>query len=62
MTPLDYVERRKKEIRKELPQRFVLTLSDQQLVTKLASFVARWAKCNISTYFFSIISVLAWFL
>ncbi len=59
--PFDPVEKRRKEIRKESLQRFVLTLSDQQLVTGLAICVAGWAKCDISTYSFSIVSALAWF-
>lgn len=43
-------------------QRFMLALSDQQLVTGLAVMIAGYSKrCSMSTYHFNIVSSLAWF-
>jgi hypothetical protein len=50
------VERRKKAV-----EEFILTLSDQQLVTGLAILIAGFVKCDISVYSFENVSAIAWF-
>ena len=40
---------------------FILTLSDQQLVTGLAILIAGYVKCDISVYSFRNVSAIAWF-
>ena len=48
--------------RSEALRAFILTLSDQQLVTGLAILIAGFSKyCSISTYHFNIAASLAWF-
>ena len=43
-------------------ERFVLALSDQQIVTGLAIFITGYsARCTISTYHFFIVTALGWF-
>ena len=47
---------------RETLQRFMLALSDQQLVTGLAIMIAGYARrCSMSIYHFNIVSSLAWF-
>ena len=54
--------RRASRIEFKALQRFVLTLSDQQLVTGLAIFsIGYYRHCTISTYHFFIIVALGWF-
>ncbi|MCJ1377243.1 hypothetical protein MMC17_000335 [Xylographa soralifera] len=51
-----------KEVRSEALSRFILTFSDQQLVTGLAVLIASFAKqCTITGYNFQITTALAWF-
>lgn len=51
-----------KEQRRERVERFVLALSDQQLVTGLAIMIAGHARrYSMSVYHFNIVSSLAWF-
>lgn len=51
-----------KAVRKETLTRFVLALSDQQLVTGLAILItAYYRRCTISGYHFSLVAALAWF-
>jgi hypothetical protein len=52
---------RKIKQRKDAVEKFILTLSDQQLVTGLAILIAGFVKCDISVYSFENISALAWF-
>ncbi|KAI9747566.1 MAG: hypothetical protein M1815_004086 [Lichina confinis] len=59
--PSDAAARQRKKNREQALQTFVLTLSDQQLVTGLAITLAGWVKCDISTYSFNIVAALAWF-
>ena len=41
---------------------FILALSDQQLVTGLATLITAFAqRCNISVYYFNLVVALAWF-
>ena len=48
--------------RKDGLERFLLTLSDQQLVTGLAILIAGYSKmCSLSIYHFNIVGSLAWF-
>lgn len=48
--------------RSEALRAFILTLSDQQLVTGLAIIIAGFSKyCSISMYHFNIVASLAWF-
>ena len=50
------------EIRNEALLRFILTFSDQQLVTGLAVLIASFAKqCTITGFNFQIATALAWF-
>ncbi|KAF1999214.1 hypothetical protein P154DRAFT_577151 [Amniculicola lignicola CBS 123094] len=42
-------------------EKFVLSLSDQQLVTGLAILIAGFQKCDISSYSQSTVAALAWF-
>ncbi|KAI9877796.1 MAG: hypothetical protein M1830_002767 [Pleopsidium flavum] len=58
----DPLTRKAKRIRSEALIRFVLTLSDQQLVTGLAVLIAAFAKhCTITGGDFLIATALAWF-
>lgn len=58
----DPLTQKVKRIRSEALVRFVLTLSDQQLVTGLAVLIAAFAKhCTISGDNFQIATALAWF-
>ena len=51
-----------KKRRSEALEKFILTLSDQQLVTGLAILIAGYTRpCTISQYHFNIIAALAWF-
>ena len=48
--------------RRDALRAFILSLSDQQLVTGLAVMIAGFSKyCSISTYHFNIVASLAWF-
>lgn len=48
--------------RSESLQRFILALSDQQLITGLAVLIAGfWNRCTMPLYYFSIIASVAWF-
>jgi hypothetical protein len=47
--------------RKEAVEEFIVTLSDQQLVTGLAILIAGFVKCDISVYSFENVSAIAWF-
>ncbi|KAI9880073.1 MAG: hypothetical protein M1830_005605 [Pleopsidium flavum] len=48
--------------RQDALRRFVLALSDQQLVTGLAMLIAGYTKrCSMSLYHFNIVTALAWF-
>ncbi|OCK73709.1 hypothetical protein K432DRAFT_312208 [Lepidopterella palustris CBS 459.81] len=49
------------EKRKESFRSFILSLSDQQLVTGLAILVTGFSKCDISIYSFNVVSAIAWF-
>ena len=43
-------------------ERFLLTLSDQQLITGLAVLIAGYSKtCSMSIYYFNVVGSLAWF-
>ena len=56
-SPGDVRERRSKALEK-----FILTLSDQQLVTGLAVLIAGYVSpCSMSFYYFNIIAALGWF-
>ena len=49
------------EIRREALQKFILGLSDQQLVTGLAILITGYSeRCSITAYHFTIVSALAW--
>jgi hypothetical protein len=50
-----------KHMREEVLERFILALSDQQLVTGLAVLIAAFLKCDISVYSFGIVTSVAWF-
>lgn len=55
----DRISRKKRE---EILTRFILTLSDQQLVTGLAILIGAIAnRCTISVYEFNMVVALAWF-
>lgn len=55
-------EAKARKHRSEALRAFILTLSDQQLVTGLAILIAGFsAYCSISTYHFNIVASLAWF-
>ena len=61
---LDTAEERKRDRarRSKGLERFILALSDQQLVTGLAVLIAGYTnRCSISIYHFRIISTLGWF-
>jgi hypothetical protein len=47
--------------RKDAFEKFILALSDQQLVTGLAILIVGFVKCDISVYSFENVSALAWF-
>lgn len=48
-------------MREEALERFVLALSDQQLVTGLAVLISGFVKCDISLYSFRMVASVAWF-
>ena len=55
-------ERANREKRGDALQRFLLTLSDQQLVTGIAVLIAGYSKiCSMPIYHFNIVASLAWF-
>lgn len=57
----DEVRLKTKHKREEALERFVLTLSDQQLVTGLSVLIAAFVKCDISVYSFGIVTAVGWF-
>jgi len=51
----------KNEKLEEALEKFILTLSDQQLVTGLALLITGFQKCDISVYSFTVVTGLTWF-
>ncbi|KAF2087990.1 hypothetical protein K490DRAFT_56555 [Saccharata proteae CBS 121410] len=59
---IDVIAQEQRALRTDAITRFVLALSDQQLVTGLAILIAALVKrCSITTYSFTIAFALAWF-
>jgi hypothetical protein len=61
-TKLDKVKAKKDNPKsRKAFETFILTLSDQQLVTGLAILIAGFLKCDISIYLFNNVWAFAWF-
>lgn len=57
----DLEKNEKNEKLEEALEKFILALSDQQLVTGLALLITGFQKCDISVYSFTVVTGLAWF-
>ena len=54
-------ENKTRKAREKFIETWVLSLSDQQLITGLAFLVASFAKCDLSLYSFTVSTSVSWF-